>query len=623
MPPKRRNINLRARKVNRSPTPERTPTGGGAKAKAKAEKKIPCNVIMQDEELIGQKIKEAQDQVQAKLQDKVIEDAIKKVRAANQQVFDEMAEQTAKEKGVKFVPPKQEESEKSYTDSSLVEKESSESAKTDETSDKTCQNILDRHNFQVNFVCTQNKEYEFETFQAYQKEPIKGSVANPKTAKVSRIDVSQFKQMKWHEGHTGIDWPDHSFIYFERSHKNKTPTLGAITKCCHSICFFRRNPTCSDQNGVEDHWCPADECWKTGNQVKFLTIYEVMHSKQSAECQDLGPGFYFQNLKAMLHRGHKPVTTRGRFWKGRIPMGPRAAVIRQDDMPLKFDGETQIFSAATKRQKTNELPSTIQMPSKIEPSVDAVQQIKDIDNAFDEKLDASHTSIFDDEARAQQKEEKPVSEVAMQDALEEVEDKLEEPLEEAPDKEEKPVKQQDQTMMIDNAAEFLKKLQEDNEKELADARAEKEAADEAQQATPLKDKSIDVSGLNTLPPRLSLPKSDDTMSVAPAITPPCATPKGDGTPNSLVPKSPGTPRHHYETLVGLRETIDMLKDQIKEKETAEKALKIEIVEGIAARTKLADQVAAKNDTIKEKDKKLEEKDKKIKNYKVALEIIAA
>lgn len=75
MPPKRRNVNQKPKRATRSPTPERTPKGG--KAKAKAEKKqYPCNVIMQDEELIGQKIKEAQDQVQAKLSQKVIEKAI-------------------------------------------------------------------------------------------------------------------------------------------------------------------------------------------------------------------------------------------------------------------------------------------------------------------------------------------------------------------------------------------------------------------------------------------------------------------------------------------------------------------------------------------------------------------
>lgn len=220
-----------------------------------------------------------------------------------------------------------------------------------------------------------------------------------------------------------------------------------------------------------------------------------------------------------------------------------------------------------------------------------------------------------------------MSNVAMDDILKEAPDKVEGPVEKEPKKE------ADQTMIIDDAASFLKKLREKNERELAEAKAKKEkAAEEAQEQEPLQDKPLDVSGLMKPPQlKIDLPMSDNcSMSIAPALTPPATTPKGDVTPNSLVPKSPRSPRHHYETLVGLREHIDTLKNKIKVHETTEKALRVEILEGVREKAKLVDVINEKGKALKDhqekiaaKDKELADKEKKLNAYKTALEVVAA
>lgn len=186
----------------------------------------------------------------------MIEEAVKKVREANQQVFNEMDQKTAEKKGVKFNPPEPEKSETSVTDSSLGNDDKNSSDSREDSPIDTVANILNRHNYLVKFVCEQSAEYELEPFEVYQKDPIPVKAKDKKKDKASRIDVSQFKKMKWKKDHKAIDWEDQSFIFFERSNKIKNPTLAAVTKCCHSLCYFKRSNKREDQNGPEDHWCP-------------------------------------------------------------------------------------------------------------------------------------------------------------------------------------------------------------------------------------------------------------------------------------------------------------------------------------------------------------------------------
>lgn len=68
-------------------------------------------------------------------------------------------------------------------------------------------------------------------------------------------------------------------------------------------------------------------------------------------------------------------------------------------------------------------------------------------------------------------------------------------------------------------------------------------------------------------------------------------------------------------MVGLREIIDSLKDQAKERETAEKALKIQVVEQIAERTKMADKIQGMTDKMVKYQKEREEKSEEIADLK--------
>lgn len=111
--------------------------------------------------------------------------------------------------------------------------------------------------FKVNYICTYTSGYTLETLEAYKNFAVKPKESDKKIQKVSNVDIKQFKQMVWTEANPGcINEPLESFIFFERSNKNKAPRLAAVTKCCHSLCFFNRGIRKTDNTGPEDHWCP-------------------------------------------------------------------------------------------------------------------------------------------------------------------------------------------------------------------------------------------------------------------------------------------------------------------------------------------------------------------------------
>lgn len=70
--------------------------------------------------MLAPHIEKARNQVQAKLSDKVVQQALEEARAANKPVLEEMDRKSAEARGVKFVPVAEEKSQTSVTDSSIV-----------------------------------------------------------------------------------------------------------------------------------------------------------------------------------------------------------------------------------------------------------------------------------------------------------------------------------------------------------------------------------------------------------------------------------------------------------------------------------------------------------------------
>lgn len=153
--------------------------------------------------------------------------------------------------------------------------------------------LQDDHYQQIYTLSNERKSYEFEYFPCANikwNELKEAKLENKKTQQISRMRPL-FGQLKWNKGGENIFvWPDKQFVLY----KQKEMPLGAITKCCLSICYIGRDNR-KEENGPEAHWCPAENRWFASHEVRFVRQkeLEVDYHNTVFGTREFGTGHYF------------------------------------------------------------------------------------------------------------------------------------------------------------------------------------------------------------------------------------------------------------------------------------------------------------------------------------------
>lgn len=186
-----------------------------------------------------------------------------------------------------------------------------------------------------------------------------------------------FAKMVWKKGGNNLFvWDDKQFIFY----KQKEMPLGAITKCCLSICYITRSNRPND-NGPEPHWCPAQDRWFAPQEVRFIRRGELeteLHDKRHGT-REFGTGYYFQNLWDVLTLNKKIVATKNSIWEGRLSMVPKKVVVMPDDRsPLQLKDGIQIIPGQPDLKFTDPDGKTISkvIQQQINDSKETVQDIQ-------------------------------------------------------------------------------------------------------------------------------------------------------------------------------------------------------------------------------------------------------